>query len=129
MTPVICSQTVKRMVISALCSDAVIRWRRGRKWGEMPLNADRNRWGPAHAAEALHGPFALPRRLVAVLGPVVQSLVGAVLHRRHDLAVGGAVGTQLVGDDHPRRTAGPRNARTDSTGKAAPVTAPDPAGG
>jgi hypothetical protein len=25
---------------------AVSRWRRGRKWGDIPLHADRNRWAP-----------------------------------------------------------------------------------
>ncbi|GAB2787819.1 hypothetical protein GCM10027073_20240 [Streptomyces chlorus] len=44
--PVICSQIAKRTVISVRWSGAVIRWRRGRKWGEMPLNAARNRWAP-----------------------------------------------------------------------------------
>jgi hypothetical protein len=46
VTPVICFQMAKRWVISVRWSGAVIRWRRGRKWGEMPLNADRNRWAP-----------------------------------------------------------------------------------
>jgi hypothetical protein len=41
-----------------------------------------------------------------VLGPVVQTLVGAVLDRGHDLAVGCAVGAELVGDDHPRHRPG-----------------------
>ena len=40
--PVAWSQMARRMVSSARCWDAVIRWRWGRKWGEMPLNADRN---------------------------------------------------------------------------------------
>ena len=44
--PVIWSQIAKRMLISARWVAAVIRCRRGRKWGEMPLNADRNRWAP-----------------------------------------------------------------------------------
>ncbi|TJZ95644.1 SDR family NAD(P)-dependent oxidoreductase [Actinacidiphila oryziradicis] len=37
-------------------------------------------------------------------GPI-QTLVRAVLHRRHDLPVRRAVGTELVGDDHPRHRA------------------------
>jgi hypothetical protein len=51
--PVIWSQVARRMVVSARCGDAVIRWRWGRKWGEMPWNADRNRW----AAPAERKPF------------------------------------------------------------------------
>ena len=43
VTPVTCSQIAKRMVISARCWVPVIRWRWGRKWGEMLLNAARNR--------------------------------------------------------------------------------------
>ncbi|GAA2568827.1 hypothetical protein GCM10010398_68380 [Streptomyces fimbriatus] len=51
----------KRTVISARWSVAVIRWRRGRKWGEVPLNADRNRC----AAPAERKPFiARSRRRV-----------------------------------------------------------------
>ena len=42
--PVICFQIAKRMIISVRYSVPVIRWRRGLKWGEMPLNAARNRW-------------------------------------------------------------------------------------
>jgi hypothetical protein len=42
--PVMCSQLAKRTAVSARWSWAGIRCRRGRKWGEMPLNADRNRW-------------------------------------------------------------------------------------
>jgi hypothetical protein len=41
-------------------------------------------------AEAFHGAFAVPGRLPAVLGPVVQALAGTVLDRGHQLAVGGA---------------------------------------
>ena len=37
-------QTAKRLVISVRHSGALIRCRRGRKCGEMPLKADRNRW-------------------------------------------------------------------------------------
>ena len=44
VVPVIWFQMVKRRVISRRWSAALRRWRRGRKWGEMPLNAARNRW-------------------------------------------------------------------------------------
>jgi hypothetical protein len=53
VTPVTWSQMAKRTVISARCWGAVIRWRWGRKWGEIPLNADRNRC----AAPVLRKPF------------------------------------------------------------------------
>jgi hypothetical protein len=42
---------------------------------------------------------------VAVLGPVVQVFRLPVLDAGHDLAVSGAVGAQLVRDDHPRHRA------------------------
>ena len=45
-TPVICCQMARRTVISARWAAAGISWRRRRKWGEMPLNADRNRCAP-----------------------------------------------------------------------------------
>jgi hypothetical protein len=43
---------------------------------------------------------------VAVLGPVVQALVGAALEGGHDLAVGRSVGAELVDDDRPGHRAG-----------------------
>jgi hypothetical protein len=39
-------QVVNRVVISCRYWAAVSRWRRGRKWGDIPLNADKNRWAP-----------------------------------------------------------------------------------
>jgi hypothetical protein len=36
-------QVVNRVVISCRYWTAVSRWWRGRKWGDIPLNADRNR--------------------------------------------------------------------------------------
>ena len=52
--------------------------------------------------EAFHRPLALPGGLVRVLGPVVQILGPAMLHRRHELAVRDPVAAQPVGDDDPR---------------------------
>ncbi len=48
--------------------------------------------------EAAHRVFVLPGALVGVLGPVVQIFALPVLHRGHDVAFRGTVGTQLVGD-------------------------------
>ena len=42
--PTVSFQVVNRVVISCRYWTAMSRWRRGRKWGEIPLNADRNRW-------------------------------------------------------------------------------------
>ena len=36
----------------------------------MPLNADRNRWACRRRGEAFHRPFAVPGRLMGVLGAV-----------------------------------------------------------
>ena len=44
--PVISFQTEKRSLIVARYPVAGSRCRRGRKCGEMPLNADRGRWAP-----------------------------------------------------------------------------------
>jgi hypothetical protein len=48
----------------------------------MPLNVDRNRWACPDRFEALHHPFALPGRLVRVLGPVQFSTDVNVLRRK-----------------------------------------------
>jgi hypothetical protein len=45
-SPVTWFQVVNLVVISCRYWAAVSRWRRGRKWGDMPLKADRNRWAP-----------------------------------------------------------------------------------
>ena len=42
--PVTSFHTVNRSAISRRYSSAPSRWRRGRKCGEMPLKADKNRW-------------------------------------------------------------------------------------
>ena len=52
--------------------------------------------------EPSHLPFTLPRRLVRDLGSIVLVLVGAVDDGWHDLAVSGAVASQLVGDEAGR---------------------------
>ena len=45
-SPVTWFQVVNRVVISCRYWAAVSRCRRGRKWGDMPLKAERNRWAP-----------------------------------------------------------------------------------
>ncbi len=47
------------------------RCRRGRKWGEIMLKAERKRSCGSRRREALHRSFSPARRLVGVLGPVV----------------------------------------------------------
>src|SRR6516164_7682897 len=39
-----------------------------------------------------------------ILGPVVEALVRPMLDRRQDLAAGGGIGAELVGDQAPGRT-------------------------
>ena len=63
--------------------------------------------GCAGCAEAFHGAFALPGRLVRVLRPVVQVLRLPVLERRHHLPMRHCVTAEFVGDQHPRRRALP----------------------
>jgi hypothetical protein len=41
----------------------------------------------ARRLEAAHGAFPLPRGLVGVFGPVVQTFVAAMFNTRHDLLV------------------------------------------
>ena len=55
--------------------------------------------------EALHDPFSSPGRLMGILRPVVQAFVRAMLDAGHDIALCRAIGSQLVGDDAPRRYA------------------------
>ena len=58
--------------------------------------------GLPRRGEAFHHPFADPGRLMRVLGPVVEVLRPAVLHRRHRLAPSDLVAAQFVGHQHPR---------------------------
>ena len=50
----------------------------------------------------LHTPLALPGGLVRVLRPIVEIPVLAMFHPWRDLARGGSVALQLVGDNHAR---------------------------
>ena len=58
--------------------------------------------GCAGGAEAFHGAFALPGRLVRVLRPVVQVPRLPVLDRRHHRPMRHRIASELVGDQHPR---------------------------
>ena len=57
--------------------------------------------------EPLHLPFSPSRRLVRILGPVVEALVPAVLDPGHQLPLRRAIARQLVGDHDARRPALP----------------------
>src|SRR6516162_4565240 len=65
---------------------------------DEPLQASRG-------SKALHRPLSPSQGQMRILGPVVEALVRAMLDRRHDLASGGGIGAELVGDDAPGRTA------------------------
>jgi len=66
--------------------------------GNEPLQASRR-------SKALHRPLASSQRQVRVLGPVVEALVRAMLDCGHDLAPGGGIGAELVGNHAPGRAA------------------------
>ncbi len=55
----------------------------------------------ASRLEAFHLPFSSPRRLVRVLGSIVETLVLTMFDARHGLALGGGVALQLVDHHHP----------------------------
>ena len=57
--------------------------------------------GCAGGAEAFHGAFALPGRLVRVLRPVQVPRL-PVLDRRHHRPMRHLIASELVGDQHPR---------------------------
>ena len=58
--------------------------------------------GCAGGAEAFHGAFALPGRLVGVLRPVVEVPRLPVLDRRRHRPMRHLIASELVGDQHPR---------------------------
>ena len=71
--------------------------------------------------EPSHLPFTLPRRLVRDLGSIVLVLVGAVDDGWHDLAVSGAVASQLVGDEPPGWPALPLQQLTKEAFSGSPI--------
>ena len=52
--------------------------------------------------EPLHDPFSASGRLMRVFGPVIETLVLAMLDPGHDLPLGRGVALELVGDEHTR---------------------------
>src|SRR5271167_1364338 len=52
--------------------------------------------------EPLHDPLSSACWLMGVFGPVIETLVLAMLDPGHDLALGRGVALQLVGDEHTR---------------------------
>ena len=58
--------------------------------------------GRADSAEPFHRPFALPGRLVGVLGPIIQVCRLPVFDRRHGGPVRDLVAAELVGGQFPR---------------------------
>jgi hypothetical protein len=65
--------------------------------GKKPLHLPRR-------LEPLHDSLSSSRRLVRILRPIVEAFMLAVLDAGHDLALGGTVAAQLVGDQHTRRS-------------------------
>ena len=61
--------------------------------------------------KAFHRPFALSGGLMRVLGAIVRIPRLPVFHRAHELAVGGPVAGELVGDKHPRQYCRPLSSR------------------
>jgi len=55
-------------------------------------------WG----LETLHAPLSLTGRLVGVLRSIIEIAVLAMFHSWENLALGGSVAFQLIGDDHTR---------------------------
>src|SRR5215510_7197232 len=58
--------------------------------------------GLARAFEPLHALLSLACRLVRVLGTIVEIPILAMFHPWQDLALGGSVALELIGDDHAR---------------------------
>src|SRR5262249_22071137 len=58
--------------------------------------------GLARAFEPLYELLSLAWRLVRVLGTIVEIPILAMFHPWQDLALGGSVALELIGDDHAR---------------------------
>ena len=63
--------------------------------GEKPL-------GVARGLEPLHAPLPLAGRLVGVLRAIIEIPVLAMFYPWKDLALGGSVALEFIGDDHAR---------------------------
>ena len=73
-------------------------WRNATERRHKPLGCN-------DSAGPLHRPFALPGRLVGVLGSIIQMFRLSMLDRRHGGGVCDLVTGKLVGDQHPRPAA------------------------
>ena len=56
----------------------------------------------ARGFEPLHVSLALTSRLVRVLCTIIEIPVLAMFHSWQNLALGGSVALEFIGDDHPR---------------------------
>src|SRR5271166_6173388 len=81
----------------------VLVWPAGENIGNLIMDGKK----PLHLPrrlEPLHDPLSSSRRLVGILGPVVDAFVLPMLDAGHDLTLGRGVAAQLVGDQHTRRS-------------------------
>src|SRR5271165_3809984 len=81
----------------------VLAWAAGEDVGDLIVGGKK----PLHLPrrlEALHDPLSSASWLVGILRPVIEAFVLAVLDARHDLSLGRGVASQLVGDQHTRRS-------------------------
>jgi hypothetical protein len=72
--------------------------------GDLAVNRDET-LTLARRFETHHPPLSPPQRQMRIFGAVVQPLVRSMLNAGHQLSLRGSIGTQLVGDHHPRRDA------------------------
>jgi hypothetical protein len=70
--------------------------------GNKPVGGEKA-LGMPWGFKPLHAPFPLPRRLVGILGAVVQIAVLAMFHARQDLLFGCAIAAEFIRDDDPWR--------------------------
>jgi hypothetical protein len=80
---------------------AVVVWAVGEEVGDLIMDGKK----PLHLPrrfEPFHDPLSSSGRLVGILCAVVEAFVLAVLDARQDIALGGGIAFQLVGDQHTR---------------------------
>src|SRR5271169_596355 len=73
----------------------------GEKVGELVMGGKEALHLPRRL-EPLHDPLSSSGWLMGVFGPVIETLVLAMLDPGHDLPLGRGVALQLVGDEHTR---------------------------
>jgi hypothetical protein len=69
--------------------------------GNRPICREKS-LGMPWGLEALHPSLPLARGLMGVLGTVIEVPMLAMLHSRQDVALGGPIAFELVGDDDAR---------------------------